>query len=65
MLLSVLQIASQEAQTGTEIHVEISTKPLSEAELSNDGDFPAANIDILDFSMMLVCKITFLHTQSY
>ena len=66
MLLSVLQIAAQEARTDTMINVDISTKPIPEAEVCDSGHLTAANINNnVDFSMMLVYTITFLHTQSH
>ena len=65
MLLSIFQIAAHEARTGSKINVEISTKPLSEAEVSDSGHMTGANINILDFSMMLVCSISFLHNQTH
>ena len=65
MLLSVFQIAAHEARNGSKINVDISTKPLSEAEVFDSGHLTGANINILDFSMMLVCSITFLHNQTH
>ena len=65
MILSVLQNAAHEACTGTTINIHISTKPLSESEISESGHLTAANIDILDFSKMLVYSISFKHNQSH
>ena len=45
------------------INVDISTKPLSQAEVSDNGGLTAENINILDFSVMLVCSISFKHNQ--
>ena len=65
MLLSVLQNAAHEARASTTINVEISMKPLSEAQTLAVELVNAENINISDFKMSLVYSITFKHNQSF
>ena len=65
VILSVLQNAAIEARTGSVINVQISTEPLSDNQICDPGLMIAENINLLDFSMMLVCTVEFKHNQGY
>ena len=56
--------AAHEARVGSVIYIDMLTKPLSVNEIDPDP-LTAKNIDILDFSLLLVCKVNFEHNHAY
>ena len=63
VILSLLENASSEARTDSVIDIKLQTKPL---EIKHDiqGDKLARNIDVLDFSLLLVCSVKFDHSEN-
>ena len=59
VLFSILQNAAFEARAGSVIDIALHTKPLAIDE--SDQDRIASNIDILDFSMLIVCSVNYEH----
>ena len=59
VLLSILENAAFEARAGSVIEIALQKKPLSIKEIDQERN--ASNIDILDFSMLIVCSVNYEH----
>ena len=56
----MLENAADDARSGSVINVDVSVKPLAEEDIKEDL-MKASNINIADFSMILVCKVNYEH----
>ena len=63
VLFSILQNAAFEARAGSVIDIALRTKPLAIDEIDQERN--TSNIDILDFSMLIVCTVNYeYHAQA-